>query len=386
MRCWKVGLISYFMFLSMGLAQQIKIDLQLSVPDARIFYAGDLGYTGMGNIPEIYDVVLANTASSSQNMRLHFEMHVGNTIVVETFSNPFTLPVGTFMFGSRQLKNGLAFIPETGEYIELKRYSIDFNRVENLRKQVAATGRLPSGQYNFFMEAILLDENSQPTGQIIPDTDPDNNILTVTNPTTLELVYPGSRAEDEAVEEIPSQFPYFIWQSDASLFNLFVFEKYAMDRSVEDVINHDPVLQLEGFPNQIFQYPADPGKLEFFKAQGEKVGESVGPIRLLEQGKIYYWYVEAVVLSTSGEIHINSRVFKFKIVNQEQGDSATKLIRIYLEQMLGRRYTSYLQRLQDSTPTGKMVLNNVPVGVEALIDLVNKIKNDEITIQNVSIE
>ncbi|OPX33381.1 hypothetical protein B1H10_06130, partial [candidate division KSB1 bacterium 4484_188] len=74
--------------------------------------------------------------------------------------------------------------------IELKNYSLDFDRVENLKSQILATGKLPSGSFEFWIGWQPYQQGGG-TGQWIPDEHPKDNILTITNPTTLEPLYPG---------------------------------------------------------------------------------------------------------------------------------------------------------------------------------------------------
>ncbi len=185
--------------------------------------------------------------------------------------------------------------------------------------------------------------------------------------------------------EIPTPFPYFLWQSDATKFNLFVFERYAEDQSIQDVLSHDPMLHLEGYPNQVFQYPTDPSPLTFYK-NGELVGNSVGPVRLLEPGNIYYWYVQAVIITASGENTLNTEVYQFKVSAQDQASAAGELIMTYLRQILGDRFEQYLQRLQGYEPTGNILLNNVPVDFDVLAELIQKINQNKAEIQNITIE
>jgi len=56
--------------------------------------------------------------------------------------------------------------------------------------------------------------------------------------------------------------PYFIWQSDAGLFNLLVYRKYEAE-DIQDVLSRDPILRLENYPSQVFQYPFETNPLLF---------------------------------------------------------------------------------------------------------------------------
>ena len=193
------------------------------------------------------------------------------------------------------------------------------------------------------------------------------------------------RVGEGVVNVHTSLFPYFIWQSDAELFNLFVYKKY-QEESIQDVLSRDPVLQIEGFPKQVFQYPTDTSPLEFADESGKMVGKNVGPIRLLEPGETYYWYVEANIPTVTSETILNSDVYQFKVAQLEQSEATANLILSYLQQILQDRYENYMMRLQGFSPNGNILINDTPVKIEALIGMINKISRDEVKIQNISIE
>lgn len=365
-------------------AQDIELDLQLTNSHAQIFYVGDLDVRGIGNAPEIFRLTITNNTPDTKEIKIYFKMVLNNTLLVEASSNRFLLPPGSFTFTNNQLNTGQAFIENNN--IELKDYSVNWDRVENLQSQVLTTGKLPSGQYQFNMEYVEYT-NGVP-GQPQGDMNPGNNILTITNPTTLEPIYPGNRVNEGNLIDIPSSFPYFQWQSDAFKFNLFVYEKYPEDQSIQDVLSKDPVLHIEGYPNQVFQYPTDPSQLTFYDRQGNPIGGSVGPIRMLEPGNIYYWYVQAVITTSSqtGEETLNSDVYQFQIADQDQAGTTSEMINTYLRQLLGDKFEQYSQALQGYQPTGNLLLNNVPIEIETLVELINKMNNDKIEIQNITIE
>lgn len=367
-----------------GTAQPLSVDLSLFNSQAQVFYVGDLGFTGFGSVPDIFSLTLSNNSGSAVEMQLHFEMRLNQTPIAEAFSNRFNLPPGTFVFTSSQLNTGSAVIPGTNIALDLSNYSLNFDQIENLRNQILTTGKLPAGQYDFFIEIIPF-ENGTPLPPV-PDGDQTNNVLTISNPTTLELVYPGERVSAAAsLIEVPSPYPYFLWQSDASLFNLFVYEKYPGDQTIQDVLSHDPVLQIEGYPNQVYNYPPDPSPEEYFDENGNRVGQSV-IIRPLEAGETYYWYVQAIVLTASGETTLSSEVFQFKVATTDESMATSQMILNYLQQILGSRYEEFMQALSDYTPDGNILLNSTPVTPEALIDMINAMNKNEITIQNITIE
>jgi len=372
-------------------AQPLTIDLSLFNPQAQVFYVGDIDIAGLGNAPNVFSLRLQNLLSDTLNFSLEFKVRYKGEVVVRAFSNKTQLPpLSNNLFTNDNLNTGMAFLRDqfgqpTNFSLELKDWDADWDAVEDLKNQVIATGKLPSGSYEFLIDAIMYDENWVPT-QTISDNDPADNILVITNPTTLEPLTPGNRVSEGVLQEIPSPYPTFLWQSDASYFNLFVFEKYSGDETIQDVISHDPMLHLEKYPNQIFQYPTDPMPLQFYDESGNPIGRSVGPVRMLEPGKIYYWYVQAIIPGISDEIILSSDVYQFKVTSQEIEDADARMISLYLDQLLSDQFQSLLEGLEGYSPTGVIYLNNTPVQVEVLLDLLNKMNQNKIKIVNVSVE
>ncbi|HFE64982.1 MAG TPA: hypothetical protein ENK14_11305 [Caldithrix sp.] len=361
----------------------ITVDLRLFNTETQVFYVGDIDPAGLGNAPTYFDLTLTNTGDPQQII-LRFELRVNGESIAEAESDPFTLPTGTFVFTNNQLNTGTAVIPGTTEEIELKNYSLDFDRVENLKSQILATGKLPSGSFEFWIGWQPYQTGG--TGQWVPDPNLNDNILTITNPTTLEPLYPGNRVSENLLMEVPSPYPYFLWQSDASLFNLTVIKKYPGDASIQDVLSHEPVLKIEGYPQLVFQYPTDSSPLTFYGQTGNQVGQSVGPIRMLEPGATYYWFVQAVIQTVSNDIILNSDVYQFKVASGEQTPGTENLVSIYLQQILGDQFDQYMQLLDGFSPTGNLYLNGAPVDLNMLAEFISKLNNQKIEIQNITVE
>lgn len=385
---FKLMYFTVFLFYTQVLAQGgIDIDLSLfeQVKDSRMFYVGDIDFLKQGTGPNLFNLNIVNNFGRPVEAQLHFQLRLNGISIAEVFSQPFTLPVGPTTFTYLGLVTGTATIPATGEIVELRDFDVTLNRVPNLEGEVTATGKLPAGQYLFFMEVLVL-ENGLPV-EAFPDENFSNNILTVTNPTTLELLYPGAPAGSGDVSQVSSLFPYFLWQSDAAEFNFFVYKKLTDDQSIQDVLGHEPILHVEGWSNQVFQYPTDPNP-DFPPDDPLQNGlpQAVGPVRLLEPGHVYYWFVEAVVLTAFGENLLQSDVYQFKTVNPEETENRANLIYLYLRQILGDRYEDFMQSLQNAAPTGNILLNGMPVQVEALAELVQKLQEKKAEIQHISID
>ncbi len=367
----------------------VSVDLTVSNPNARVFYSGDINFSGFQNTPNLFRLELANDGDTPVSMSFNFAISLEGIEFVTSHSNNFQLPAhSTNIFSNEQLDMGAAVIRDqnglpVGSPVRLNDYLINFGRIKNMQRAVFSTGKLPAGRYIFSVTAAVQQNGSQLT---VSDKNPADNILTISNPTTIEPLYPGNRADSGYIENVAVDFPYFFWQSDAVTFNLFIFKKYPADKAIQDVLAHDPILHIEGYPNRIFQYPPDSSPLIFYGQDGTVSGRSVGPVRPLEPGSVYYWYVQGQVMTTSGETTINSEVFRFRLSKPAQSSSESNLILVYLKQIFGGRYNDFMRGLQGYEPTGTLTLNGSPAKPELLLDLITELNRDKAKIDKITIE
>lgn len=357
----------------------LSIDLRLFNSEARVFYVGDLDPANLGNAPNYFQLEIGNNDPSEQNVRIKFAILGNNTPFIEGETEPFRLPGNrTYVFTNNQLNSGVSI---EGQIVQLRNYRINWSSISNLEQKVVATGKLPAGIYEFRVELT-----PEPPSNFTPvlDNNPSDNILTISNPTTIELISPGNRVNSSDIPEIPTTTPYFFWQSDAGLFNLLVYKKYEAD-NIQDVLSRDPILRLENYPNQVFQYPSETNPLSFI-IEGGGFSGSRGAVRLIEPGFTYYWYVEALIASTSGTITLPSDVFQFKVADREKAAATYHQILAYLRQILGEEYDMYMEKLKGYDPSGNLMIGNVPIDIQQLDEFVRKLMAGEITIQLVNIE
>lgn len=378
--CFSFLFILIFFFTPLN-AQQVSIDLRLFNTDARTFYVGDLDPTGVGNAPDYYVVTLSNTGAPV-DVQIVFELEKDDIVLARGESNIFNLPTGEFIFTNNQLNTGVAYIPEDTE-IRLEFLYVDFSEIEQVESGAESTGKLIAGIYEFRVEAQIY-RNGVPA-EIIPDSNPADNILLISSPSTLEPISPGVRVNRDELPEIPTTTPYFIWQSDAYRFNLYVYKAYE-NESVQDVLSREWVLNLQNYPNQVFQYPAQTEPLIFEDEMGNRIGGSEGAVRLLEPGFTYYWYVEArVPVASAAETFIKTDVYQFKVADRETTEMEASLILTYLRQILGDRYQEVMRNLQGYNPTGQIYLNGELVEVSELVKLIEKINRGQVSVQEFSV-
>ncbi len=151
--------ISSLILITAAQVQSQTIDLRLFDTQARVFYIGDLDPTGLGNAPNYFTLEIINSGAAV-SAQILFSVFSQTEEFVRGESNIFQLPTGTYIYTSSQLNTGAALIE--GQNIKITNYGINFSAIEGMENQIAATGKLPAGVYEFRIELRL-----DPSGTII---------------------------------------------------------------------------------------------------------------------------------------------------------------------------------------------------------------------------
>lgn len=367
----------FILIFSTLIQAQLFLDLQILNSNAQVFPIGDLNFAGTTQSTNYFNIFIQNNGSSVLTLRLKMEILYNGSLIATGESNYFDLPGNSpqYILTSQQLSLGTAIVD--GQMVELGDYDVDFGAVENLEQQAIQTGTAPSGNYDFILTA---QDNSNPPNTISPDLIPGNNSITITNPTYIELNIPGNSVNDPYIEEINMLYPFCQWQTDVppgnASYDIFFHQKYPEDVSTQDVLNHPPILQVEGYPNNFLQYPTDTSPQPGFII-----------IRPLEPGNTYYWYVRSNIPTGTGTITIESDVFRFKISDLAGTNTSNQQLIAILQQMLGQNFGQVLTNLieQGFDPNGEINYNGQNGDMNTLMDLANQIVTGQATIQSVEV-
>ncbi len=366
-------LMSWFLLALSFLYAQTTVELVLFNPDAQIVAAGDLDLNNPDRLADLF-VVELHDGGVAREIRLHIELRAGSRSFASAVTNGFRLPGDDtfFRFNGRNLAVGASFVDN--QIIQLLPFTFDYAGI-GIDNVVKNAGRLPAGIYNMVAGFQLL-ENGAPVGEVIRQPSSSGQI-TVTNPTTLHLQFPGQSVASNEVMEIATRFPLFQWTSDigqnADRYNILVYEKSPDEETVQDVLSKPAILEIRDYEDSFFQYPANTSPLLL---SGE-----AAVVRPLEAGRTYYWQVESLIPTVSGIETIRSDVFRFKIsdfVGSDDYNYGLQVISI-LEQLLGSQHGDALEALREEgfDPNGKIELDDQQISINELIDILNQIANGE---------
>ncbi len=365
--------------------EEIRVDLELFYGNALVFPIGELDLTNTGEIPPFFNLEVQSFLENAVRIKLELQVLVNGTQIIRSESNAFELPVNAFIVANSQtLSMGIPLFdsqgnPQTVE-LTIDDNDIDYDAVENLENAILNTGFLPAGTYVFQMSAILVDEGNRR----IEDSDSDDNTLFISNPTSIEQQFPGRSVSENIIEEINTIFPYFQWYADAVpgsvTFNFYVYEKQPEDLNIQDVLSHQPILHIQNYQNSFIQYPTDTNPVL-------NSGQVVGPVRLLENGKTYYWQVESVIPTATNNIVLKSDIFRFKVADDVQGINYSPQIVTFLRQILGPDYEGALQSLLENgfEPNGTITMDGSAVEINQLLLLISQFQSGKLKLKKVEV-
>lgn len=362
--------------------QDFEVDLSLFNPGAVVLPVGELDLLNTGLTQPLFDVEVRSLSSAAVNARLELKILKDGVQIIKAESNVVEFPGNyTLNTTNTQLNQGIIVPNSQGDPQELelriRDNNINYSAVSNLEQALQTTGFLPAGQYNFVLTLIRATD-----GVRINDINPDNNILYISNPTSIILQFPGRSTAESEIEEVNTIFPFFQWYADAVAggirYNIYVYEKLPEHRTIQDVLNYTPILQVENYGLNFFQYPTD-------SDPSLPSGNIVGAVRLLQPGKIYYWTVEMVVPTSTSTIVIPSDVFRFRVAESVQNVVFTPQIIIFLRQILGPENEGVLQSIIDGgfEPTGKITLDGSEIDISQLLIMLSQLQSGRIKVRKV---
>jgi len=167
------------------------------------------------NDSQARDIILCVIVQSDN----HGQLSRGETI-------PFSLKASERLtISSSQL------FSNSGPY-RFHRYTIADDVVDDLLQDILATGKLPTDIYTF--DTIVKDDNQT-------SLDDDSFEIRISNPSTLDLIGPGSpatgRIDDCAIAF--SNLPQFRWASNMSRFR-FIIAEWKPGEDPESALNQEP--------------------------------------------------------------------------------------------------------------------------------------------------
>lgn len=308
------------------------------------------------------------------------------TTVIKITTDPFQL-LADLRIDNRQLSMETTFLydldsPPNRIPIRVNiKDQIDIGRFESLLSSITSTGKLAEGQYSF---RVLV--YSGPSESSLSVTDEVSETITVTTPTSLNLITPGGALEDTSQNTVFAPYPVFQWETEPcpgceSFIRVAEFDAVShssLDEAIEDLttLPMDPTRLWHSVGmTTTFQYPF------------------TGAIELVA-GRVYVWQVMKRLPTTTGIESYLSPIFAFKIADLSQpveaGIETLHPLLQQLREVLGdEQFNDYFGPegvLAGYDVAGTYTMNGMEVSVDAVFNLINQIRNESVSIVNISIE
>lgn len=344
------------------LSQVLTIDASLGIPSGSVIFLSDLNITTSGILSNLVQVTISANPQTNVTLAFAFESDKFGRIL-EATSKPFLLN-GSLTFDNRVFASGGSF-----NNIQIDQFRAF--RINDLIEEITRTGRLPDDQYRFVLQLL-------PTNPSIP-SDQVTVPLDISNPTTLSLVSPGGVAGGGECYELFTTLPLFQWDSNADRFEITICEQLPTNSTPEDIMQNQPRVQMTlvsginfvGKPS--FLYPAS----------------GVFP---LQEGHTYYWQVNGVVDSPSGQVRLPSEIWCFSVAslgNPGTGLSAQQLLNALTNALGGGDFDALFAAggpLEGYSPTGVMIVDGKRVDMAALMQLLNQFKAGSRKVKGITVE
>ncbi len=288
----------------------ISINTTSSLQNAQVMYFSNFDIFDFGNPQYLFDVTISNITQQWDNTKIILEVEYEGQIVASAESDDFDLTKPQnkdyWTASNIDLISNKTFPGSTMEILFNTTKLILTNK--SFENELLGSGKAKSGKY------ILRGRLENALWSITPT--PTEIILSITNPSNIQLSDPGNKAGSGSPQEILNEFPVFSFFSDGKEYVLSIYERQSHHSSIEDVIN-------SGNPTFISD-PIDFTVLNYADAS------SYGIAQPLQTGSTYYWFVDVLVSTTAGTETFRSEVYQFKVVgmggNSGEGQAVTSVI------------------------------------------------------------
>jgi len=422
----KISIIGILLIFSFAFAQTGELSLGTNYfNNVEVFYIADFDFNNGMNNPDIFEYYLSYVApdgdgtpgsGTSIQISIEFEMianipslGLDNRRIIYIKTLPFDFN-GEVNISTRNLDLNMDNIYYTDgrEVTGIHKDEFEFIPEEEFAKLQTAilSGlKLPAGGYMF-------NFGIHPEGSAGLASLSEKQVISVGNPSDLELVAPGGALDDNI--EIYSTYPMFQWESTDFMWTdlhcmecgYFIrvaeYDPSSLGRghsSIDEALNDQANLP---YPDngRFYQLPsviiaAGAGRGDLLTAENT-FQFPFTDAKPLEEGKTYVWQIQKVFPTTSGSEMIESDIFVFSIPSmggdEETGGSTSGGSNIYLqilEQIIDAdTYNALFSgELEGFFATGVVTLNDTQqLTQDQLSALASQVLAGQISIKSISVE
>jgi len=361
-------LVLFFLICSSFAQPTLEFQLAPSLELAQVVYLSDFDFYQQGATQFLFQLTVNNR--NPVTGYLNFEIFRNTDLLAETQSNTFSLAQDeSFTVSNIELNAGF-LTPIGNEPIRFEK-SNTTNPSSDFEDEVLTGGRLPRGTYQFVVTYRFNNDQDQTTAPPVA--------IFINNPSFIRPITPGTRAGDQYLEILYTQFPTFQFETDLDFtnpaflenppFHVQIFKKLDQHASIDEVLTTQPHYD-ELMTNIVFPYPA---------AAAQPLDEGV-----------YLWRVELGMITSSGTELIESPVFAFRIEDPsklgQNDDEGLKLeVMRILEDLLGNRGRQLAEQLSDYN-LKDIRLNGESITKKKLYEIIEGYEGEERLINDIMLK
>ncbi len=372
-----------------------------------VFYITDFDFDNGMNNPDIFEYSLSYSGGTPIDISIEFKiianipsLGLDNRQIAYILTRPFAFK-GEVSISTQDLDLNMDHLYYTDgrELTGIRIEESEFMPAEefaNLQTVILSGSKLPAGDYIF--DFTVEPEGAAPLSE--------HMVVSVANPSTLDLVAPGGMLEDNF--EIYSLYPLFQWESIDFMwtglncpecgYSIRVSEYDPMLHSaIDEALNDQSNLP---YPDDglFFQLDGDPvaGGADLYTAENSFLFPFTDA-KPLEEGKTYVWQVHKTFPTTSGSETVESGIFVFTLPamggEEESGETTqsggSNVYLQILEQMIDAdTFNQFFSgELEGYLPTGVVTLNETQqLTQDQLSAIAGQLLAGQITIKSIGIE
>lgn len=350
-------------------AQELQIEGGI-IGAPEVLFLTNFNLLNSGSDAPVFSVTISTTTNTPVQVKLNFTLFsqkYGENIV-EAETLPFMLIPGQ----PRTITNIDITNSSVDQDIRLSFFNYNTELATSLQESILRTSKLPNDRYTLTVRLINFNTPS--------DFAKIEEVIDVTNPTTIDLIGPGMLVNNSSpCQDIFTTFPLFSWTSNADKFVLRICQVLDENASPEDVMQNEP--------RALLTLKRD----EDFFGSPSIVYPSTGVWPLVE-GQTYYWQVQAVAASPSGEVLLPSEIWCFRVARLDDATRrlmSSSILNALRTLLAGTPYENILNEngpLGGFSPTGTIRLNGRTLDLFELNALIPQAAAGTIKIQEVKIE
>ena len=343
-------------------SQEITVTLEdAGISQYQQIFTADFDFLQVGAAEDLFKLVIEKRNFSTDDITyadIYLQLtQNGDQILATMQSNRFQLPPGNgvWRISNKELASKVYDFDGAGTRIIVDAGLSD--EVPSIRDNMIETGQLPVGQYVLTTNLTYYPDNTQ---NGISTTGINEIIITIRNPTLINLVTPGILINSGFKYEIFTENPLFQWNGNSGDYQVVVFKKRNDFDTIDDILNSVPVWESERLTTLFTQYP---------------VGDAIP----LEYGSDYVWQVLSFINTSSGENVVRSELFEFTLVDPAQSNvtqmaMARQELEQILRQLLGDKAETILRQINDFKLTSIRV-NGATLSIPELYQVLEKYRD-----------